>query len=112
MERMLPKTTLRAVVRAKGRITVPAPARKYLELAEGDQVMVVVRQTSLELIPVSLAAPDRLWTLNRTVRNRIEDAEDDFVAGRVVEIQRPGRLLDAVEQVISREAAEPGTERS
>ena len=112
MEPMLPKTTLRAVVRAKGRITVPAPARRFLDLAEGDQVMVVVRQTSLELIPISLAAPDRLWTLNRTVRNRIENAEDDVASGRVAEIQRPGCLLDAVEQVIGQEPGESGTPKS
>lgn len=100
MEHVLPESPLVSVVRGRGRLTIPKPARQYLSLAEGDRVLVVAGRKTLELIPVELVARDRLWSLTDTVRSRIESAEDDVSSGRFVSLSNPNSLGETVEQLL------------
>ena len=100
MEHVLPESPLVSVVRGRGRLTLPKPARKHLSLAEGDRVLVVTGRKTLELIPVELVARERLWSLTETVRSRIESAEDDVSSGRVASLRNPCTLGETVEQLL------------
>ncbi len=100
MEHVLPESPLVSVVRGRGRLTIPKPARQHLSLAEGDRVLVVAGRKTLELIPVELVARDRLWSLTETVRSRIESAEDDVSTGRVARLSNPRSLGETVEQLL------------
>ncbi len=89
--------SLTAVVTDRGRITLPARARRRLGIEPGDELVVVVRETSLELIPLEQVAGDSLWLLTRRVRAGIEDAEDDLDADRVAAIRSARSVRRAVD---------------
>lgn len=100
MEHVLPESPLTAVIRAKGRLTLPEPARKHLSLTEGDHVLVVVGPRTLELIPAEIVDRDGLWSMAVTVRNRIDSAEDDVSSGRVVSLDKPRSLGKAIDSLL------------
>ena len=100
MERALPESPLVAIVGARGRLTLPKPARRHLSLTEGDRVLIVLDQNMLELIPVKFATRDGLWSMARSVRSRIESAEDDVQSGRVVSLTSPRSLGGAVDRLL------------
>ena len=99
MDHVLPESPLVSVVRGRGRLTIPLPARQHLSLAEGDRVLVVASRKTLELVPVALVARDRLWSLTDAVRTRIESAEDDVSSGRVASLGNSHSLGEIVEQL-------------
>jgi bifunctional DNA-binding transcriptional regulator/antitoxin component of YhaV-PrlF toxin-antitoxin module len=82
-----------ARIRARGQLTLPIEARKRLSIAEDDQLAVVVRPDSLELIPIDLATRSRRWLLTGMARARIDAARDDVAHDRVARI-RSARSLD------------------
>lgn len=100
MEHVLPESPLVSVVRGRGRLTLPKPARQHLSLTEGDRILVIAGRNTLELIPVDLVARDRLWSLTEAVRSRIESAEDDVSSGRVASLRNPSSVGDTVEQLL------------
>lgn len=87
------------VVADRGRITLPVAARRRLELEPGDELAVVVRQNSLELIPLEGVGESSRWLLTRTVRAAIEQAEHDLESGRVVMIQSARSVRRAVKEL-------------
>ena len=100
MEHVLPESPLTAVIRARGRITLPEPARQHLSLTEGDRVLVVVGPGTLELIPAEIVDRDGLWSMAGSVRSRIESAEDDVSSGRVVSLDKPRSLGKAIDSLL------------
>lgn len=100
MERMLPESPLVATIGARGRLTLPRSARQHLSLAEGDRILIVLDQNTLELIPVKFAARDSLWSMARSVRSRIESAEGDVQSGRVARLTSPRSLGRAVDRLL------------
>jgi len=100
VEHVLPESPLTAVIRARGRLTLPEPARQHLSLTEGDRVLVVVGPRTLELIPAEIVDRDGLWSMAVTVRNRIDSAEDDVSSGRVVGLDNPRSLGKAIDSLL------------
>ena len=99
VEHTLPESPLVSVIRGRGRLTIPKPARQHLSLTEGDRVLIIAGRKMLELVPVSLVARDRLWNLTDAVRSRIESAEDDVSSGRVASLADPRSLGEIAEQL-------------
>jgi len=91
--------SLIAVVTDRGRVTLPAPARRRLDLEPGDQLAVVVRESSLELIPLAGVCGGSRWLLTRRVRAGIEGAEDDLESGRFVALRSALSVRRAVNEL-------------
>ena len=104
MERLLPESPLVAIVGARGRLTLPKPARQHLSLTEGDRVLIVLDQNTIELIPVKFVSRDNLWSMARSVRSRIESAEDDVRSGRVASLTSARSLGGAVDRLLDAES--------
>ncbi len=100
MEQALPESPLVAIVGARGRLTLPKAARRHLLLTEGDRVLIVLDQNTIELIPVRFATRDSLWSMAGSVRSRIESAEDDVQSGRVASLDKPRSLGKAIDSLL------------
>ncbi|MEU8077496.1 AbrB/MazE/SpoVT family DNA-binding domain-containing protein [Catellatospora citrea] len=73
---------LTATLRAKGGVTIPQAVRDQLDLAEGDQVIVSVRDGSIVLTPAALVPRDQEWFHSPQWQAREAEADADLAAGR------------------------------
>jgi len=75
---------------------LPKKARDGLSLAEGDALLLAVGKASLEIVPAEIVTRDQLWLLARSVRDRIDAAEEDLRAGRAVVVATASALSRAM----------------
>ncbi|WP_155374115.1 AbrB/MazE/SpoVT family DNA-binding domain-containing protein [Catellatospora vulcania] len=73
---------LTATLRAKGGVTIPQAVRDQLQLEEGDQVIVSVRDGSIVLTPAALVPRDQEWFHLPQWQAREAEADADLAAGR------------------------------
>jgi bifunctional DNA-binding transcriptional regulator/antitoxin component of YhaV-PrlF toxin-antitoxin module len=75
----------------RGRSTLPEAVRR--DLGIGDEgAFVILEKTArgtYELVPAALVPRDQLWVHHPEMRERIEEAESDFRAGRSTRANTP-----------------------
>jgi len=78
----MPAATLTKLTR-NGQITLPAPARRALRVAEGDYVEVRVTEDSIVLTPKKLVDQSQAYFWSPEWQAAEREASDDIAAGRV-----------------------------
>ena len=99
MRDQLPDHPTIAAIRGRGRVTLPKAARDRLSLEEGDQVLVIVGQRTLEVVPIEFVTRDQLWSMTGSVRDHIEAAENDVSAERSAVVNDPRALSAALQEL-------------
>jgi bifunctional DNA-binding transcriptional regulator/antitoxin component of YhaV-PrlF toxin-antitoxin module len=76
----------------RGRSTLPEEVRRDLGIKGETGALVILEKTArgtYELVPAALVPRDQLWVHHPEVRARIEEAENDFRAGRSKRAETP-----------------------
>jgi AbrB family looped-hinge helix DNA binding protein len=100
-----------AIIRKKGQVTLPIAIRRRLSLSEGDALAIIVRRRqTLELIPIELVAPNRLWAVYPTAQMRIDTGESDLELDRTTVVQGPRMVKKGLDELrrLSESQPEPG----
>jgi len=63
-----------AVLRDRGRLTIPEEFRRELGLADGDTLVLLRTERGLELLPAAVVPRDQLWTCAQTVQASLAEA--------------------------------------
>lgn len=86
----------------RGRSTLPEDVRRNLGIEGGEGALVILERTArgtYELVPAALVPRDQLWAHHPEMRERIQEAESDFRAGRSARTKTPDdaqRYLDSL----------------
>jgi bifunctional DNA-binding transcriptional regulator/antitoxin component of YhaV-PrlF toxin-antitoxin module len=86
----------------RGRSTLPEDVRRDLGIDGDEGALVILEKTArgtYELVPAALVPRDQLWVHHPEMRERIEEAESDFRAGRSTRADTPEdaqRYLDSL----------------
>ena len=86
----------------RGRSTLPEVVRRDLGIDGEEGALVILEKTArgtYELVPAALVPRDQLWMHHPEMRQRIEEAEGDFTAGRSTRKETPEetqRFLDSL----------------
>ncbi len=64
-----------AVLRDRGRLTLPEELRRRLGLADGDTLILVGSERGVELLPAAVVPRDQLWTCAQTVQAALAESE-------------------------------------
>lgn len=97
----MPKVTLTKVTR-NGQITLPAPARRALRVAEGDYVQVRVTADSIVLTPKKLVDKSQTFFWSPEWQAAEREASEDIVAGRVNAAQDVDDLIAQLDKARKR----------
>lgn len=65
---------LTAIVRDRGRITLPGDVRNRLGLEDGDTLLLVATERGVEILPAAVIPRDQLWSCAPQVRNGLGEA--------------------------------------
>jgi bifunctional DNA-binding transcriptional regulator/antitoxin component of YhaV-PrlF toxin-antitoxin module len=86
----------------RGRSTLPEEVRRDLGIEGNEGALVILEKTprgTYELVPAALVPRDQLWFHHSKMRERLEEAEADFRAGRSTRAETPEeaqRYLDSL----------------
>lgn len=97
----MPRVTLTKVTR-NGQITLPAPARRALRVAEGDYVQVRVTADSIVLTPKKLVDKSQTFFWSPEWQAAEREASEDIVAGRVRAAQDVDDLIAQLDKARKR----------
>lgn len=97
----MPTVTLTKVTR-NGQITLPAPARRALRVAEGDYVQVRVTADSIVLTPKKLVDKSQTFFWSPEWQAAEREASEDIVAGRVRAAQDVDDLIAQLDKARKR----------
>lgn len=70
-----------AVLRDRGRLTLPEDVRRSLGLADGDTLLLLATERGIEMVPASVVPRDQLWTCVRRVRAGLAESARQADAG-------------------------------
>jgi AbrB family looped-hinge helix DNA binding protein len=85
----------RAVIRARGQITLPAQMRLQLGLRDGDDLLVTVEDGRIVLTPAALIPRDQAWYWAPQWQAGEREVDADLAAGR------RGRVFDNDEEFLA-----------
>jgi AbrB family looped-hinge helix DNA binding protein len=97
----MPTVTLTKVTR-NGQITLPAPARRALRVAEGDYVQVRVTADSIVLTPKKLVDKSQTFFWSPEWQAAEREASEDIIAGRVHAAQDVDDLIAQLDKARKR----------
>lgn len=86
----------------RGRSTLPEEVRRDLGIQGAEGALLILEKTArgtYELVPAALVPRDQLWVHHPEMKERIEEAEGDFRAGRSSRAETPedaARHLDSL----------------
>jgi bifunctional DNA-binding transcriptional regulator/antitoxin component of YhaV-PrlF toxin-antitoxin module/mRNA-degrading endonuclease RelE of RelBE toxin-antitoxin system len=89
-----------AVLRDRGRLTLPDELRRELGLADGDTMILLRTERGLELLPAAVVPRDQLWSCTRTVQAALEEAAGPVSdgSGAVLITRRFRRRMDRLSE--------------
>ena len=88
---------VRAKLRERGQITLPAEVRTALHIAEGDEVHFEVTEHGVLMRGLTMVPTDQAWFWTKTWLGGEARADDDISQGRVTTYENADDFLDGLD---------------
>jgi len=86
----------RAVLRAKGQVTLPSEIRKALHIDEGDDISFEVTDDGVRMRGLKSIRADQAWFWTPEWQAKEREADEDIAAGRVTRYMNDDEFFDSL----------------
>ena len=86
----------RAVLRAKGQVTLPSEVRKALHIDEGDDISFEVTDDGVRMRGLKSIRADQAWFWTPEWQAKEREADEDIAAGRVTRYMNDDEFFDSL----------------
>lgn len=86
----------RAVLRAKGQVTLPSEVRKALHIDEGDDISFEVTDDGVRMRGLKSIRADQAWFWTPEWQAKEREADEEIAAGRVTRYMNDDEFFDSL----------------
>ena len=86
----------RAVLRAKGQVTLPSEIRKALHIDEGDDISFEVTDDGVRMRGLKSIRADQAWFWTPEWQAKEREADEEIAAGRVTRYMNDDEFFDSL----------------
>ena len=86
----------RAVLRAKGQVTLPSEVRKAIHIDEGDDISFEVTDDGVRMRGLKSIRADQAWFWTPEWQAKEREADEEIAAGRVTRYMNDDEFFDSL----------------